>query len=367
MIKTKVLGLGAAGNKAVALAIESEIIKEEDVILVNSTDDDIPDTYDGKVVILPGNTGGTGKNRKTSKAQAEAVINKQLVNFEDELGLVNGKEKYERVVMVCSTSGGSGSGSTPVFAKYIINTLHVPVTIMAFVGKSTDIAGSRNTIEFLQEISEIENLNYTLIMNSDFMKSKMDYDDSRIEIDANKHLCLLLSIFLGNTITPGASQNMDKRDQQTVTRTPGYMVIASHHFDERVKNEQTVIDSLKLTLDDSLKCPDPSSSGFVNFGLIATAETNDELKYLNAAEAVVKEKFGNWMRYYTHRQVGDRTTIDIIMSGMKAPTEWFESMYNSYRAASAQVDRTASTITAGQKFALDDDSALADPFVSDSF
>ena len=36
-MKTKLFGMGAAGNKASILAVQNNVIKQEDVILINST------------------------------------------------------------------------------------------------------------------------------------------------------------------------------------------------------------------------------------------------------------------------------------------------------------------------------------------
>lgn len=372
IIKTKFFGLGAAGNKAMMMALESEVVKEDDVVLVNSTEDDIPNQYDGDVLILPGNTGGTGKNRKTSKAQADSLLKKGGSKFEMMLGTAKPKddpERYGRVIMVCSADGGSGSGSTPVFAKHIVNDLHIPVTVFAFVGKPTDVTSRRNTIEFFTELGEIANLNYVIIDNSEFMLSKTDFDDSRIELDANKHFCMLLSIFNGNTIVPGNAQNMDKRDQETLTRTPGYIIITSHKFDSKVKNAQQVIDETRATMDDNLKGPDPSEAGFECLGVIVTASSSDEMKYLNAVESVIEEKFGGWFKKYNHRQEGAETVVDIIMTGVKPPSDWIGNLYDQYKALSGTIDRSRTTITGGKgnKFTLDDDSAFTDPFADDDF
>ena len=41
-MRTMIFGLGAAGNKAVILAVENHVISQDNAILINSTTTDIP-------------------------------------------------------------------------------------------------------------------------------------------------------------------------------------------------------------------------------------------------------------------------------------------------------------------------------------
>ena len=45
MLKTKIIGVGAAGNKAAINLIEKGVIEKGNVLLLNSTKKDIPDEY----------------------------------------------------------------------------------------------------------------------------------------------------------------------------------------------------------------------------------------------------------------------------------------------------------------------------------
>ena len=51
-MKVLLIGVGAAGNKAVLDAVERKIMKIDDTIIVNSTTKDFPKGYEGKKIVL---------------------------------------------------------------------------------------------------------------------------------------------------------------------------------------------------------------------------------------------------------------------------------------------------------------------------
>ena len=62
-----IIGLGAAGNKAVIKTIELEVVKPAYAVLINSTEKDIPDQYKDNSIIIGNSLKGCGKERKVSK------------------------------------------------------------------------------------------------------------------------------------------------------------------------------------------------------------------------------------------------------------------------------------------------------------
>lgn len=56
---TKVIGIGAAGNKAAINAVENKIINIDSVMLINSTLRDIPADYKGLKIEYNGSYGVT--------------------------------------------------------------------------------------------------------------------------------------------------------------------------------------------------------------------------------------------------------------------------------------------------------------------
>ncbi len=66
-MKAKLIGIGAAGNKAAMQAIENGVFNREDVLLINTTRKDMKDNYDDINVIIGSGMGGCGKERNRAK------------------------------------------------------------------------------------------------------------------------------------------------------------------------------------------------------------------------------------------------------------------------------------------------------------
>ena len=69
MLNLKVVGAGAAGNKA-AIALIEKGFNKDNVTLINSTSKDLPDDYKDNAIIFgsnPSSLGGCGKERNIGK------------------------------------------------------------------------------------------------------------------------------------------------------------------------------------------------------------------------------------------------------------------------------------------------------------
>ena len=62
-MNVKLIGIGAAGNKAAINAVENNVISIDNVMLINSTLRDIPADYKGLKIEYNGSYGGCGKER----------------------------------------------------------------------------------------------------------------------------------------------------------------------------------------------------------------------------------------------------------------------------------------------------------------
>ena len=78
-MKVKILGFGAAGNKAAIECIQKGIIAENDVALLNTTLKDIPETYKDLGYLFSSDLGGCGKERNEGKkAMLKAIQDSEL-------------------------------------------------------------------------------------------------------------------------------------------------------------------------------------------------------------------------------------------------------------------------------------------------
>lgn len=357
MINTMLFGMGAAGNKAAILAVENKFIDKKNVVLINSTVTDIPDSYEGEKFELPGNAGGTGKDRNISKRQADVVIANKMIDLEKMLHTKDNEHRVKQVIFVTSTDGGSGSGSTIVFANHIVNELKIPVMVCAFIGRARDIRGQRNTVEFFKELSD--KITVQIILNQEFASGADDTNDSRIETEANAEFCKRLSVILGSQMDhTNAEQNLDRRELYKIRTTPGYMIVSTKVFDQKIKNNEQVKKEA-VEMFDNLKSPDPDSRDMVRVGLIYSSE-KEESSYMDILP-VVKEKFGLSYEVFNHRQYQPSTTrfINVIMAGLAMPTEAIKNIYDQYIDQSQSINKKGDSFFSSVKeMKLEDDSAF---------
>ena len=162
-MKFKLLGLGACGNKIAISCIEAGVVPEEDVALINSTLKDIPYDYRENLGIrLSDQFLGSGQERKLAKDMTLEAIKNGRLNLETLIG-----PEYDKVIIITSTCGGTGSGSSVIIAKYIKEVLNVDVELIGMVGFEDESSRAlRNLIEFCQDLQD----NYTiqLIRNGAF-------------------------------------------------------------------------------------------------------------------------------------------------------------------------------------------------------
>ena len=162
-MKTLLIGVGAAGNKAALTVINGQKITTEDVLLINSTNKDIPKEFKGNTIILSPNNSGCGKERSIAKEFTLTAIQSGKLNLSDKI------DKYEIVVVVTSLEGGTGSGAAPIIAKYCNQVLGKNTHLIGFTGFEEDVRGLQNTIEFFQEIDS--DIMVQTIQNKAFLKS----------------------------------------------------------------------------------------------------------------------------------------------------------------------------------------------------
>lgn len=158
----KLIGLGAAGNKAAICAVENKIMSTQDTMLINSTLKDIPMEYQNKegaiVHQLFGAYGGCGKERQMSYGLLEETLKRDVLNLEEFLH-VGQSDEAELVIVVASTEGGTGSGSAPLIANYIRNVYGISVHVFGIAGFEDDVRGMRNTVDFFKEWQKSSLLN----------------------------------------------------------------------------------------------------------------------------------------------------------------------------------------------------------------
>ena len=325
MLKIKVIGIGAAGGKAIINLVEKGVVTQDQILLINSTAKDIPANYKGKAVLFD-NATGCGKERSKAKDLALNSLKSGTINIDNFFD-----PDDQMCVIVASMEGGTGSGSSTIFAKYIKEVLGINVAVVGFSGFETDVRGMANTIEFMQDLNE----NYTVKIISN-KKCLEGNNNLRAEQAANDELANRLNIIIAKDVIDSV-QNIDDQDLYKVSTTPGYMYAdrASLHGIKNVKDFNNVVNEM-LDNNKSLDISEKSVKRLAVF-LNIKDKTKD---FIDFNFGVFKERLGNPYEIFTHVQEADgEESISYIASGMKLPLDEVKEIYDKYKEGSEKVNK----------------------------
>lgn len=329
MLNFKVIGCGAAGNKAVIDLAESGYDINQ-VILINSTPRDVPAEYREKTIIFGKGLGGCGKERSLGKKMLLEDLSKDKI-VPDEM--VSSRDKG--VILVGSTEGGSGSSAIPILAKYFREVVGVNVICVLFFGFQDDTRGLQNSIELSQELSN----DYGIIMisNAKFLR---DANQNRYKAEklANKKFIDIINILRGTTIKQGV-QVIDDTDLYKIIYTPGYMMA-----DSITLTNLGVMEDFNSIVIDAMHSHKfinpPKDAGVKREGFIFNVEdSNDAIDY---SVSCLTDIFGSPYEKFTNLAIGDGIKgycMDYILSGMKLPIEELTELYESYIENSSKVNK----------------------------
>lgn len=353
-MNVKLIGIGAAGNKAAINAVENHVIAMEHVMLINSTLRDIPVDYKGLKFEYAGSYGGCGKERNIAFDLAMKNLQEGILPLEEFLCLNDEKKKAELVVIVNSTEGGTGSGSSVVIGKYIQQVLGIQVHMFGFAGFQSDVRGLKNTVEWFQELED--NFTVECIENSKFLAECRD-NKIKAEKAANVEFGKKLGILMGNPIRD-SSHNIDPTDLLKVSTEKGFMIIESTNF-EKIKNREQ-FESVVIDMIDNSKSIDIREITSTRIAVIINinAASTDYISY----EDIITERYGEPYEMFLHIQheADMPEFIAVIVSGIKMPVEEVQKIHSEYKARMNRLDRTSdSFFAAAKKLELDDDADLS--------
>lgn len=323
-----IVGIGAAGNKAAIRAMELDVVDETHVILINSTEKDIPTNYKDNSIIIGNNLKGCGKERSIAKNAMISFLKTNDV-------FSNIPADTDRVIVVSSTEGGTGSGSTPILSKYIRDVLGYNTSIFTFTGFENDVRGLKNTIEFMKELDDETSIQ--IVSNKKFLE-EANNNYSKAQDLANDEFCKRVLIMSGNVLQE-TDQNIDDTDLHKLIDAPGLLDIAYIDIDSQLKNVD-MFDKLCSKMVDESKSVDfnPTASriGVILNGKISSRDAID------FSYKVFKTKYGEPYEVYTHLQentIYPKEFLACIASGMKLPLEAIQRTYDEYINRSSKISR----------------------------
>ena len=336
-MRTRLIGLGAAGNKAAIEAVERGIIPCNNVMLLNSTLKDIPANYitrNGAVCYqFTGAYGGCGKERSRSYELCSATLENDDIKLGQFLG-VDTDEEAELVVLVSSTEGGTGSGASPLVADYINQVYGLPVHIFGLAGFEDDVRGMRNTVDFFKDMKDT--FAVECISNQRFLD---DAKGNRLKAEAlaNTEFATKLSVLMGIAIRD-AVHNIDPTDLLKLSTQTGYMMIESYIFKDKIKTQAQFQQAVTEMIAHS-KALDPAGSE-KKLGVIINIR-EEATDYIDYSE--IENKFGVPYERYEHIQHEEEMPefISFIAGGLDMPIESVEETYNKYKESLEKVNKAS--------------------------
>ena len=328
--RSLVIGVGAAGNKATINLINKSIVAREDTILLNSTLKDIPSEYRDSAIEIEG-PDGCGQERSLAKnIILQAMTDKKI----DLKTMIN--PGYDKVIIIASLCGATGSGMSPVIGGYIYKVLHIQVEIIGFVGFEDDTARAmRNIIEFCQDLNP--NFSIQLIRNQAFLKEAYN---NRIEAErlANDEVARRISIMLGNYMID-SNQNIDDTDLKKLNNTNGYKTIEYIEINDKIRNIEQYNEIIKDMLDNT-KSIEPEGNTINRLGIIMNIQESSA-KYIDGSNSLIRNRLGEPYEQYIHIQYSKAYPefIAIMTVGMKMPEEHIKEYYQKYKDMTEAVNK----------------------------
>ncbi|MFQ9065566.1 MAG: hypothetical protein ACLR5O_00145 [Romboutsia timonensis] len=320
MISIKVLGIGAAGNKAAAQLIKSGVLEESSVRLINSTLGDVPDEFQQIAIALSSVDAGCGKERSMAKNLAIQALK---TNLGRELAeLITDEDRL--VVITTSTGGGTGAGSSLIIGQYIQEVLGKKVMIYAFTGFEEDARELKNTVEFFKEI------NPSFIVQATSNKKFLDEAPNKLKAEelANNEFCNRMNIITGQGIV-NSTQNIDETDLFKIITTPGYMD-AGFISMSKLKNTEQFNSNIVNFLDERHSLETSKSAK----RLAVVVNLQDKYQdFVDYKFTPLKDRYGVPFEVFNHVQDVQENLSDciwFISSGMAMPLDEVQEIYDKY-------------------------------------
>lgn len=348
MNSAKLIGVGAAGNKAAIGLIEKGVLPRESVMLLNSTLKDVPAGYKDIAIEFTGANKGCGKERDIAKRivlDSMKTSSIPLDNFLD--------PEDKMVIIVNSSEGGTGCGASSILAKYFKEVLKVNVHMFVFTGFEEDGRGLKNTVEYFQELSE----DYVVqgISNRKFLR-EANGNKLKAETMANVEFAKRIKILLGQVIID-SDNNIDETDLTKLTTTPGFMMIEYGELD-KIKNVEQFNKVVSDIIDNTKSLDVEASAKRIGVILNVSEKTKDNIDYMFE---VIKDKFGTPFETFTHVQSEQEPEfIAIIASGMKMPIDDVKAIYDRYKVAADKVNKTKDSFFDNMKIDMKDENSVFD-------
>ena len=328
MLSVKVIGVGAAGNKAAIKLVEDQVVSRNDIILLNSTLKDVQTEYKDIAIQVQGKFQGCGKERGIANEMIMDSLRNNAISLDT---IMTEQDRF--VIIATSTEGGTGSGMSVVMAKYFKEILGVDVHLFGFTGFEDDARGLKNTVDWFKELSP--EFMVEAISNKKFLDDSFGNKLKAQEM-ANDEFSMRVRTLIGKNIVESVEQNIDDTDLLKLTTTAGFMTIENIKLG-KIKNPKDFNKVLSEGLDNSKSLDVTASCQRIGVILNIKNKTKDAVDW---SFDVLKQRFGETIEFFTHvEDVFDDEELFVVVSGLDMPVEEIEEVYNEFMARIEKVNK----------------------------
>lgn len=325
-MKIKAIGVGAAGNKAVIQLIEKKVLRPDEVLILNTTIQDIPSKYRTNCALEFGSTKGCGKERNLGKQYMIDALQDGSVAIDT---FIEGDEKF--FIIVTSTEGGTGSGSSIILGEYLQDTIKAPVHMVCFTGFEDDVRGLKNTMDWFKD------LNDRFVVRTISNKKCLQFvgnNRRKAEEYANQIFVEQTRILIGQEIQP-SDNNIDNMDFFKINATSGYMIVDRVSLD-KISDITQFNEVIKASFETMTSYEtDPPAR---RIGVIVNARPKI-LQAIDDSYAVITDKYGIPLELFRHVQESqDENYINIVAAGLQMPTDEIRSIYAKFQKSKANLN-----------------------------
>lgn len=220
-MKNVIIGLGNAGSQIVRLAAESKCFNGDKFFAIDSVSSNISmdDVTNLEVIpIISDEKSGSGRNRKRGLAMFRYHMS--IGTFNDMLEACD--ESSSPIILVSSSSGGTGSGSIVGLAEHLIKERELDV-IPFIVSPAMEDPDSyhMNTSDLLIELSQITDVDEKPgIRSYSIFRNPADPDYTSI----NKAVVRSIETVLGYHYDETDKDSIDDSDLATIMKVPGRFI-----------------------------------------------------------------------------------------------------------------------------------------------
>jgi hypothetical protein len=324
-----IIGMGNTGCQIVKAAAESTLLTECKYYMIDSVTSQTDTNTISKIKTIPivsDDKNGSGRSRERGAAMFE--FHDKNDSFKELYA--DAKCAKSPVIVITSSSGGTGSGSTPHLCKRLIDMdIQVIPVIICPAMKDPD-AFHLNTTDLMVELKTAEIETYCVFRNE---YGKADYTE------INNEVVTMLEIILGKRYDATDKDSIDDSDLDVILSTPGRFIAVEAEANtpsqlkriitEKVLNGHqpawTTTDSMNSTLMTAFSLSSPFASG--DFEEVFSA-LNERIAH----------------RYDEYRNICNRDGIckaSIIVAGL--PRAELKSIDLSFQSATGIADGISTT------------------------